>query len=1535
MSSSRTFVIIGWFGHWGRVDCGLPRPEVSASGWEDLREAVAAGWAEKPSAALVGPETGSPLRVMDETSFHRAMETSPASEAVHVALLTAACPGRALALPRAVLPDGSRERGPSDEWDMLDDVAISHGGTGAGAGAGAGGAGAAVASAGPKADPVPYRSTLRLTVNGVEYSVTNPDPDTRLVGYVRDTLHLKGTKVGCMEGGCGACTVVVSMTDAVTGDVTHRPINACLHPLCACDGATITTVEGIGSQRAGFHPIQSRLAAGNGSQCGYCSPGWVMSMYGLLQEEPAPTAEQVERHFDGNLCRCTGYRPILEAFKTFASDTAEESRRGGEGTVGAEGEEVEERKSGGGEEERKTGGCGGEGRKKKGGCGGGCVGCPGKRGHGTGHSHGGHGGHGHGGSDALVCDVEDLLGPLDVSKFPPAPAPRATASPDPLHFGPASDGSEWYRPVTLDQLLALKRQYAGTAVQLVGGNTACGVTKYLDPPAAPAQVMIDVSAVPELHTVAASATGVTFGACCSLNDLVRVLAAQPAPGVAYTAVVQHLQHVANNQVRNAGTWAGNLMLSRAYPGFPSDVALALATAGATLTLYDLSSGSLVDGVTVESLLGMPGAPPSPLAGLTNDQIVLVTVTVPLEASGVQARARSYKLMQRHENSHALVNAGFYFTLASAGSMAGNTSPTVASARIVVGAVAKRLFRASKTEAYLAGRALDRDTLAQALTLILQDVDAVGDSTAWGSTAYRRSALQSVLYKTVLWMQPSGSLAPTLQSAATPYQRGLSSGKQTYAGDPSEYPVSQFITKLRAPLQASGEAVYTGDVREPEGMLYGAVVGATVPLGTLTGIDASAAKALPGVVDVVTAPDIPGSNDIGAFPGDEPLLVAVGSQVTYRGQPVALVVATSTGAAFAGAAAVSATYGPPSGGAKAILTLQDAIAAKAFIPPTGAAAYISSITAGDASKAFGTAAHVYEGTVSTGGQKHFYMETQIAVAMPGADMTTRVLVSTQDPTGMQAKLAAVLARPLHRVTVEMTRAGGAFGGKISRCGPVAGMAAVAAEKVGRPVKVLLDRKADMEVTGGREPIVFKYKVGVDASGKVVALTMDMYGDSGSTVDNSPGDLSMAMLWADNCYWLPNYAGTMTMCRTNTPTTTSMRAPGAVQSIFAIECVMERIARELGVPPSQVREANFVQVGQTTPFGQPIKYSSLATVWSQLKESAGLAALQADCADFNSKNRWRKRGVSMTPCKYGIAWGGLHSAASVVVFAGDGTVQVTHGGCEIGQGINTKVAQAVAFTLGVPLDQVIVCATSTDKVPNNTATGGSSTSENSAQAAILACQELNQRLAPIRKAMPGKEWKDIVAAAAGKGIGLATTGWFAPPAGADLSSTFEYFTWGAACSQVEVDCLTGDVQVLKSHVLFDCGVSLDPAVDIGQVEGAFMQGLGYFTSEQVLVASDGKLETGGTWDYKPPGAWDIPLDLQVDLLKDAPNPVGILRSKASGEPPYALANTVFFAIRDAVAAVRSDSGLSADFELPQPATPAAIQVACGVAPTQLTF
>ncbi|KAF0711448.1 hypothetical protein As57867_005257, partial [Aphanomyces stellatus] len=467
-----------------------------------------------------------------------------------------------------------------------------------------------------------------------------------------------------------------------------------------------------------------------------------------------------------------------------------------------------------------------------------------------------------------------------------------------------------------------------------------------------------------------------------------------------------------------------------------------------------------------------------------------------------------------------------------------------------------------------------------------------------------------------------------------------------------------------------------------------------------------------------------------------------------------------------------------------------------------------------------APHQLKGKVDFGSQRHFYMEPQSTTVYPEEDQCYRVETSTQNPSGMQQVVAAVLKKSQHAVNVTMKRGGGGFGGKLTRCNVNAGAAAVAAHKHGMAVQVVNDRNTDFRTVGGRNATVGEYSVGFDDEGNLLAVDVAFHCIMGGQLGgDSMGECTMALLWSDGAYHVPSFRALAYMYLSNTPTSTSVRAPGVPFSVMLMEMVVEHVAHELGKPVSWIQQRNMVKDNQMTPYGQVLKNVTLPRIWQTLHANAHVLRRKDAAVLFNSNNRWKKRGVAVTPVKYGITNSGLKYGAQVSICSGDGSVLVTHGGCEVGQGIDTKAAQMAAYVFGIPIKKIKVQATSTGLIPNSDATGGSSTSESVARSVQAACQTLKKRLDGVK--MESKEnaslsWEELVAKAHEGGVQL-----FAgeqPHVVAPPNQVFDYFVYAAACSEVEVDILTGEINLVRTDIMYDCGKSFNPAVDIGQIEGA---------------------------------------------------------------------------------------------------------------------
>lgn len=742
----------------------------------------------------------------------------------------------------------------------------------------------------------------------------------------------------------------------------------------------------------------------------------------------------------------------------------------------------------------------------------------------------------------------------------------------------------------------------------------------------------------------------------------------------------------------------------------------------------------------------------------------------------------------------------------------------------------------------------------------------------------------------------------------------------------------------AHLHVAGAAPYIDDLPELAGTLHAALGLSPVAHGTLRGIDTATLRAQPGVVAVFTAADFPGSNDCGPIVHDDPILAA--DTVRYVGQPVFAVIATSRDAARrAGALAKQVLQIDP---LPAVLTALAAHAQQQYVVPP------MHLARGDADAALAAAPHRLLGRFSLGGQEQFYLEGQISCAVPQEDGGMLVHCSTQHPSEMQQVVAHALGLSAHAVQVQCRRMGGGFGGKESQSALFACVAALAAHTLQRPVKLRPDRDDDMLVTGRRHGFEFRYDVGFDAKGRVLGVTVDMVANAGHSADLSPPVLTRALCHFDNAYWLPAVAMHGFCAKTNTQSNTAFRGFGGPQGALAIEVILDSIARRLGADPLAVRRANFYGTADNnvTPYGQVVEDNIIHPLVAQLAQRCAYADRRAAIAAFNAASPVLKKGLALTPVKFGISFNVAHfnQAGALVHVYADGSVLVNHGGTEMGQGLNTKVAQVVAHELGIGFDRVRVTATDTQKVANTSATAASTGSDLNGKAAQDAARQVRTRLATLWASQIGVDaeavhfadgqvtagdhriaFDALVARAYTARVQLWSDGFYATP-GLHWDRTtlkgrpFFYFAYGAACAEVIVDTLTGEHRLLRADILHDVGRSLNPAIDIGQVEGAFIQGMGWLTMEELRWhPQTGALLTHAPSTYKIPTANDCPPQFDVRLY-DADNPADTIhRSKAVGEPPLLLPFSVFLAIRDAVSAAGDHW---ADPPLRAPATPEAV-------------
>nr|XP_016926109.2 indole-3-acetaldehyde oxidase-like [Drosophila suzukii] len=1254
--------------------------------------------------------------------------------------------------------------------------------------------------------------SIKFNVNGLPYEVQAADyaPDTTLNAFLREHLHLTATKFMCLEGGCGSCICVISRHHPITQEVQSRAANSCLTLLNTCDQADIFTDEGLGNRVSGYHPVQKRLAQLNGSQCGYCSPGFVMNMYGLLEQHRGQVSvSQVEDAFGGNLCRCTGYRPILDAMKSFAVDS----------NIDVPPE---------------------------------CV------------------------------DIEDsfeLLCPRTGQSC------KGSCSRPPLRD---QGGSSWYWPKSLAELFsALGQVKNGEPYMLVAGNTAHGVYRR------PRDIrhFVDVNMVPELRQYSIEADHLLLGGNVTLTDAMQVfLLAAKKPGFEYcTQLWQHFNLIANVPVRNNGTLAGNITIKKEHPEFPSDVFILFEALDVHVLVYDNPSSNKVISLST----------------------YLIDTTPKLVLGGFILKAYpkdkylfgSHKILPRAQNVHAYVNTGFLIEYENI------QRRIVQSARICFGNISPDFVHAEKLENLLSGKDLyDPTTVAQIfqqLPTILQPEERPPEA----SPEYRRILACSLLYKFLLATAPKERVQERYRTGGLLLERPLSSGSQSFETIKKNYPVTQPVQKLEGLIQCSGEATYMNDLLTTSNAVHCALVTAKRVGATIEQIDPSAALQYKGVVAFYSAKDIPGVNNFVTInqlnPEAEELFAA--GRIKYYDQPLGVIAALTHDIAVYAATLVVVTYARDQ---RRIYTSMNQVLAENQTDRIFSSKKVDlepleiPLAPGDVQG---------KGVIEMGSQYHFTMEPQTTIVVPLDDIL-QVYCATQWMDGTQGAIAQVLRVSANSVQLQVRRVGGAYGVKETRCNFGACAAALVASKLKRPTRFVQTIESMMETIGKRWACRSDYEFRARANGSIIMLTNNYYQDAGCSLNENVVDF-LTLPTLKNVYNLndSNLKAKGSAILTDAPSSTWCRAPGTTEGIAMTETVMEHIAFTCELDPADVRLVNLHPE------------SKMVHLMPKFLQSTEYRKRREEVDKFNAQNRWRKRGLGLVLMNFALNTTiAFTYPATVAIYHEDGSVVISHGGIEIGQGVNTKAAQVAALVLGVPLEKVRVEASNTVSGANAMLTANSMTSEMVGLAVKKACDTLNQRLAPVKERLgPRATWVHVLQAAYLQSVFLIATESY------KLGDIPNYNIYGLSLTELELDILTGNHLIRRVDILEDAGESLSPHIDVGQVEGAFVMGLGYYLTEQLKYdRQTGRILTNRTWNYHPPGAKDIPIDFRIELLQKSPNPVGFMRSKATGEPALCLAVGVLFAMQHAIQSARKDAGLPREWvRLGAPTTPETVVLSSG--------
>lgn len=1496
-------------------------------------------------------------------------------------------------------------------------------------------------------------------LNGQQVVLEDPSPKLLLIDFLRSPeIGLTGAKKGCGQGGCGACTVIMSSWNKEKKEVEHKSINSCLRPVCSLGGLSITTVEGTGGTKRpenkhltftlpasrgvapgaiqptdhwnesksnllehqekkkslvrsslekisdakglehvlvgdenlheiheGMNPVAHRLAINNGSQCGYCTVGFVMNMSAFLAQNPSPTKQQIEEAFDGNICRCTGYRAILTGMKTFASDWTEEDEK-----------------------------------------------------------------------ERMKCLTEDKCDQVLVHDQVKIPFPEAAKAPLP-DTRILESQCDWVTPRTLGELKKIMRKNPGETTRIVFGNTSFGIYANEYPQV---KLMVDIKLIEELKGIKQTKGGISFGATTTYSELFDFLEnLNPEPTSRLGASLYMVHRTAGMIVRNAASVAGNTMLVLKHlmqgEPFPSDLFTALDGNDATITYLKVSTGRTTED-HVDELVRKLRRTPS-LA----DDIIILRYFIP-QGKGEEV-VLSQKVSIREVNSHSIVNSTIRLQL--------DKDLKVDEASIVFGGIAPITWHARNSERWLKGKQLSLDLLPRLLGIVRREVikelaywEEKGRSNGLPSEGftdeYRVKLAMSYIYKAIVRaiVEKKPKEIPENISSAAKIDWGnwgVSKGTQHYTIQDFKAPVSQPYIKLMAFHQAMGEVHYTHEIELPPIGQNGAFIQSQRTLALYHFINPETKAQIDrdqladyledkfeGFYALINHEDIPpGGVNLQGMGADQPIFAV--DQILYPGQAIAMVIAESEQLAIEIAEFASSNclaYKPinwQKGWEKPIMSIDEAIEKESIFPDCPKSSpfvtHIWKITRPGTelywtnenkkpldkkpvkrkTRVDGNDCLVIENTQVSGEQIHFYMETQSCVAIPEDDNQILIHPSSQSPMEMHQTAAISLAAEHNKVNIDVRQLGGGYGGKTEQAKFVIGPVAVAAKALNIPIRMALKREHDTAMIGKRHGYYGQYQIAVDQGdireedrGIIRGLLIKLWGDGGAFYDCSFVVSNCIQLRLDNAYLIKNFESQLDVCRTNKAPNTAMRAFGDIQGKLILENAVDDAAFSVGMDPYDLRLKNMYQRGDVTPFGQALSYCYMRDVWKYIEEKSDYRARVKKVEEFNKNNKWKKRGIYAIPVKYGSGYNlvMLEQAAAIVsIYSGDGSISINQGGVDMGQGMMTKVEQIASYILNVPMELIQIHKPSTKVIPNPSSTGGSTGTAYNGEAVKQACEKMRQRLMEFGQKLLkengedwckaqgidywnyGKEgwsanvirpnvdkhprliWQNLVGLAYQYRIDLIAAFTAPIPGGttpvpamtfkpidqqkeipgielapvqstAGVVDSFVGWTFSAACSEVEVDVLTGEVKILKSDIVFDMGWSLNPAIDIGQVEGAFVQGVGYVTTEKLVFQPDGeevgRLNTLNTWRYKPPAVTSIPLEMNTYLYprnnsSEVPeNPNELMSSKEVGEPPLVLASSVFFAIKAAVRASRLERGHSGLFKLDAPATVQEVNLALDV-------
>ena len=1264
----------------------------------------------------------------------------------------------------------------------------------------------------------------------------NQASGSTVLDYVRYFKQLKGSKIGCREGDCGACTVLVG--DFEDGQLVYRSMTSCLMPLGNAEGKHIVSVEGINMKE--LTPVQHAMAATNGTQCGFCTIGFVMSLTGFVLGKETKEYDQAIASVDGNICRCTGYKSIERAAAMLTQNVAEKPSE-------------------------KT-------------------------------------------TEWLVENgfIPDYF--LNIEQ----------------------------RLKELREQLTPKEASPFNGETILGGGTDLLVQKHHAVKRAKTIHLYDDKSLKNISLLEGE---VHIGASVT----VTAFAESPLIQGLFPNLAKHIKLVSSTPIRNMATLAGNLVNASPIGDMSVfllalDSKIVLEKEGNTRNIYlkDFYKGY------------------KQLDKAADEKIVEIIFSAPSK----EAYFNFEKVCKRTHLDIASVNSACLIDI--------NKEGIIMSVHLSAGGVApfpKYLFN---TVAFLKGKALTEAVIEEAIDITNKEVAPISD--ARGTEAYKRLLLEKLFRAhTINPSAPEGvlsskqnitpelindilsssiklegftqegglgskqNIAPklindTLSSSIKAEgftQEGGLGFKQNIAPESiggfqsSPLGAEGFYANMDAPMHVTGKSVYTDDIPVMEGTLFVKVFDSPIAHGIIKKLVYSKAEEVEGIVKIFSYKDITGENQIGGIIPDEPLLAD--HEVHYRGQPVLLIVAENEDAAEDALHLIEIEIEP----LPVITDPREAFAQGKLLSGT------RKFQKGNVEEAFANCAHVFEGKTESGGQEHLYLETQGAYAYPTEHGSVKVYSSTQGPTAVQRTVARVLGVGMNQVEVDVARLGGGFGGKEDQASTFGAMAALVAYVLKKPAKCIPHRMEDMRITGKRNPYSSDYKIGLDKDYKIIAYQATFYQNGGAAADLSPAILERTLFHATNTYGVEHVFVTAHSCKTNLPPNTAFRGFGGPQGMFVMESAIDHAAKSLGVETTIIQRKNLMDNGYELSYGQIIDGCEASNCWDEVTDKYNFKSVKKEVAYFNEENKLFKKGISLMPIAFGISFTNtmMNQARALVHVYSDGSVGVSTGGVEMGQGLNTKMMQVAAARLGVSKSRIKLETTNTTRVANTSPTAASATADLNGKAIENACEQIMERLVQtvkeikdlpayasikitneqvfVNDEVSDLDWKSLVLQAFMKRVNLSAKGHYATPIikfdkTKEKGHPFAYHVYGTALTTVTVDCLRGTYEIDAVNVVHDFGTSINRDIDLGQVEGGIVQGIGWMTMEEVVYNKEGRLLSNALSTYKIPDIYSVPKALNVDFLHTDGSELAIFKSKAVGEPPLMYGIGAYFAIRNAILA-----------------------------------